>query len=181
LGVAAAAYGLSILWRRRADHPIARWISNPVAAAIAVALVFVAPIAQAGRLRFDINPARTFARSVGAEFDTLLPPGSYLAVADRLDNGIWAFYIRYELGRHAPVRGLSGGTVSDPEALRTVFAQAPDLSHIWVHVPEPAIEAVMGVSLMPKNSHLLARAGDRWRLIKSWPWPGYDDPHIYDK
>lgn len=181
LGVAAAAYGIGILWRRRADHPLAWWISSRAASLVAVALVLAAPIAQAGRLRFDINPARSFARSVGVEVATLLPPDSSLAVIDRLDNGIWAFYIRYELGRRAIVSGLVGGTVADPDALRRAFAEQPTLSYIWVHVPEPAIEAAVGVPLEPKNSHLLARAGDRWQLIKSWPWPGYDDPHLYDK
>jgi hypothetical protein len=55
------------------------------------------------------------------------------------------------------------------------------LTHIWVHVPEAAIEAAVGVLLVPKTSHLLVRAGEAWQLVKSWPWPGYDDPHVYDK
>jgi hypothetical protein len=182
LGVAAAAYGLGMLWRRRADHAVARWIASPAAGAIAVALVLVGPFTQPSRLRFDINPARDYVRGIGAELATLLPPGSRLATIDRLDNGEWAFYIRYEVGRTAVVRGLSGAVAANASAIRDALAEdLPPATHVWVHVPEPAIEAALGVPLAPKTSYLLERAGDTWRLVKSWPWPGYDDPHRYDK
>jgi hypothetical protein len=181
LGVTAAAYGLALLWNRHREHRFARTLASRMAAALAIAIVLAIPVTQAGRLRFDINPARAFVRGLGPELTALVPQRSNVVVIDRGDFGMWALAVRYELGRHAQVRSLSGDIVGDPQALRGALAGQPAGTYLWVHVPEPAIDTALGVSLTPRASHLLAPAGEGWRLVKSWPWPGYDDPHRYDK
>ena len=44
-------------------------------------------------------------------------------------------------------------------------------THIWVHEPTPDVNAALGVQLAAGSSYLLARQGDGWRAVSSWPHP----------
>jgi hypothetical protein len=181
LAVGAAALGLGTLWRRHAGAALVRRLSHPAMAALAIALVAAGPVLAAHRLRFDINPAKTYVRAVGRAVGDLLPQGSRLTVIDRRDNGLWALLVRYEVGRRGTVDELSGAVVGDPNALRAALAQRPRPTYVWVHVPEPSIDDAIGLALAPRSSYLLARTDGAWRVLGSWPWPGYDDPEPLNK
>lgn len=155
-----------------------RTLNNRGLAFLTIAVTIAAPAAQAHRIRFDVNPAKTYVRAVAGEVRTLVPPGAVVAVLDKRDNGFWALLVRYELGRHALVRGIAGEPLSQPDALRPALETSPVPTHAWVHVPEAAIEAVLGTALTPRTSHLLERRVGTWHLVRSWPWPDYDDPHL---
>ena len=182
LAVATAAFGLGQIWKDRLSASLKAYMTSRYVAGLAIGLILLAPLTQLHRIRFDINPAKTYVRQVGSEIKTRLTPGSRLAVIDRQDNGFWALLIRYEVGRAAAVRSLSDSAVSSPEMIRARLQEAPAADFVWVHVPESAIETALGVPLPARQSHFLARneAGD-WRLLQSWPWPAYDDPHRFNE
>lgn len=180
IGVATAAYGLGVAWRNRISLRIKRHLGGTIAATIVTTLVLVAPLAQAQRIRFDINPAKSYVRSVGSELSSILPDGAHLAVVDRNDNGFWALLIRYEVGRRVTVQSISGVAASDPQAIRARLDGSPAIDFVWVHVPEPPIEAALSQSLAGRQSYLLERVTNEWRILRTWPWPEYDDPHRFN-
>ena len=84
--------------------------------------------------------------------------------------------VRYEvMGRPAKMELLTGPPTVAAEKVQEVV-QRSRADYAWVHVPTPAIESALGVALAPRAAHLLARDGDVWREIKSWPYPGYAVP-----
>lgn len=180
LGVSVACYGMGILWQRHSDSAWVRRLASRKASLVMLMLVVVAPIVQAPRIRFDINPAKAFVRSVGKDIAALIPAGSRLAVIDRLDNGFWTLLIRYEVGRQAIVNGLYGPNAADAETIRSAIDGRLDATHAWVHVPEPMVESALQVALPARQSHLMVRRESSWEVQRSWAWPSYDDPHRFN-
>jgi len=181
LAVAAAAYGLAQAWREHAERPALRWLSTRNAALVTVAVILVLPATQLSRIRFDVNPAKSFVRMMARDTAALVPPGSVVATLDIRDNGFWALMMRYELGRlPSQLRLLYGPAYDDSQAVRRALDAAPPVSHLWVHVPDPPLAAALGVPLAPLQSYLLVRGNDAWQILRSWPWPGYDDPHRFN-
>ena len=50
------------------------------------------------------------------------------------------------------------------------------ITHMWVHEVIPGVSAPLGLELAKYQSHLLKWTGTSWRLMKSWPYDGYEDP-----
>ena len=163
-----AVLGLVELWRRRGPA----WNMAP-AGMLAVALVIAVPVALSGKLRFDNRPAKMYVRAVAEEMAGMLGRDTKLTIVDASGDGTYAMMVRYALGGQADA--LSGD-VTLPEPLVREFLAEHPAAPVWVHVPTPAIDAALGVTLAPRASHLLARDGGRWHEIKSWPYPGYAAP-----
>mgnify|MGYP006085888901 FL=1 len=48
---------------------------------------------------------------------------------------------------------------------------------MWVHTQSKEVVEVLGVDLPERNVNLLEKQGAGWRLVKSWPYPGYNNPN----
>jgi hypothetical protein len=109
--------------------------------------------------------------------DKMLGRGARLALLDPSGEGTYAETVRYVI--HGPDRVAApicaGFDADDTGRLRRELAEVR-ASHVWLHVPTPAIEQALGVSLPDTASSLLVRSGDGWRQVKSWPCPGYRRP-----
>jgi hypothetical protein len=167
LGVAFAAHGLALLWRRHQPG----W--GRALGIAAIVLAVATPVALAGKLRFDIRAPKLYVRAVSEEVAGMLGHDERIAVIDASGDGTYAMMMRYVLGPR--VRMLAGDPQM-PEALIRGVLAAPDLDAVWVHLPTPAIDAALGTTLAPHASHLLKRENGRWAEIKSWPYPGYASP-----
>ena len=171
LGVVCTGYGGALLWRRFGGR-----VPGPMIARVLVAAVLVLPIAFAPKLRFDIRAPKIYVRTVGSEIAAMLPPGSRLAVIDPLDVGFYSKMMAYAVQGVAVVVGRT--TVHykrTPEAIQR-FLDTASPTHVWVHTQVPAVGEVLGQVLAPRQSHLLAKNGGEWTLLKSWPYPGYNLP-----
>ena len=171
VAVAFAAYGLALLWREHLTLRFRRDLNW-----IPIVLIVALPVALSGKVRFDDRPQKVYVRGVGAELARVLPATARLAILDPSDNGFYETMIRYELHRGAKiVARISAYSKATPETIaRTLSSRAA--SHVWVHVPSAMIESALGAKLAKGESHLLSRAGGAWKIDKSWPYPGYDDP-----
>lgn len=158
----------------------AAWASRPKSekltrglGVLAAMLVVVGPLAALPHIRFDRQPVKVHVRQVIDDMATYLPPDARLMVLDPRGTGFYANYVEYYLGFGRQVAGSV--SVFSPPDMEAQMAQArPD--HLWVHTQVPAMAGLLGQSLDAKASHLLALQGTQWRLVKSWPFPGYDDP-----
>lgn len=171
LGVVCTGYGGALLWRRFVNR-----VPNPMIARTVVAAVLVLPIVFAPKLRFDIRAPKIYVRAVGGDIAAMLPPGSRLAVIDPLDVGFYSKMMAYALQGVAVVVGRT--TVHykrTPEVIQR-FLDTGSPTHVWVHTQVPAVGQVLGQDLASRHSHLLAKEGSKWTLLKSWPYPGYDKP-----
>lgn len=175
LAVAFGGYGGALLWR----HLVRQRLSDPTIARVgrvAAAAVLVLPIAFAFKLRFDVHPVKDYVKAVAAEMATLMPPGSSLVVVDPLDTGFYTLMVAYrlygvaEMAAHASVYSFNTAET----LARMIENRKP--SHIWVHTQNAAVRPALGLALDERASHLLARAGTGWRLVQSWPYPGYRLP-----
>ena len=176
-GRVAAAY------RERADRLGAREVPQPQAGRsrvidklikpaswAAIALVAIAPLALAKTIRFDDRAPKRYVRAVGAEIDRMLRPSDRIVLIDSTSAGELVVIMHYALHGRPRVIGdvttAAGGTIPIP----------PETTHVWVHVPTPAVEAALDAKLPSGASYLLARMGGRWAIEKSWSYPGYRLP-----
>jgi len=173
LATAFAALGLAVLWRRLLPGP--RSFVRPLGWA-AVALMLALPVAASGKLRFDVRAPKLYVRAVGEELRRTLPADARLAVMDPAGDGFYVMLMRYAT-RGAPKVAVWFAARSDyaPDKVRAALDGAR-ATHVWVHVPTQEVARALGVELTEATSHLLAREGDAWRLVRSWPFPGYRSP-----
>lgn len=172
LGGAALIFGaaaLGALYRRYSTAvSLPRFARTGV---IAVALIM--PVFLAVKIRFDLNPVTRYVRSVGTEIAQLLPAGSTLLVVDPGGNGKRAMLIRYEVPTARVERTEEFASAA---AVQGAIAALGREAFLWVHESKPAIIQALGIDLAPLSSSLVGRSGDGWRIIRSWPYPGYTDP-----
>jgi len=183
LGCTAAAYGLAILWRKfDVGQTIARLSrGRPVLSWLAVALALIIPFATAEALRFDIRPPKDHARMVGKYLAKALPDNSNVAVIDPRGQGMASLLVRYEMAvLPDPPRNLKVSWryrvrgKSPADIAKNV--RENKITHAWVHEVIPGVSAPFGLELAKYQSHLLKWTGTGWRLLKSWPYDGYEDP-----
>ncbi len=173
VGVVFAAYGAGLLWERYGDRLAGRVTVN--LPRLAVVLVVALPVVFAYKLRFDVRAPKIYVRQVGDEIARIVPKDSRIVVLDPLETGFYAKQMRYRLYGVATLIGDSNVfRYTKPEGVRELLELEP--THIWVHTQNPAVGQVLGLSLPLRNSHLVEREGEKWRLVKSWPYPGYDLP-----
>lgn len=171
VAVAFGAYGLALLWRRHLTLRLRRDLNW-----IPVVLIVLMPVALSHKVRFDDRPQKRYVRAVGAELARTLPATARLAILDPSDNGFYETMIRYELHRGAKiVIRVSAYNKTTPDAIARTLSSR-NVSHVWVHVPTTLVEATLTARLPKGASYLLSRADGAWKIDKSWPYPGYDDP-----
>ena len=175
LGVFCAAYGLSILWHEKLAGRFGN--TSKHLAKLTVVVLILLPVAFAPKLRFDIRAPKQFVKQVGAEMASILPKGARVMVLDPLANGFYAKLMRYQLYGVATLsRDIS---LFHPKKLDYVrkYIEESNSTHMWVHTQSKDVVEVLGVPLKERNAHLLEKQGAGWRLIKSWPYPGYNNPN----
>ncbi|MBX9633913.1 MAG: hypothetical protein K2X44_02935, partial [Magnetospirillum sp.] len=167
---AALVFGAATQWRWNAPKA-AHWVLP--------ALVLAVPLATSKYFRFDLHPPKLYVRAVAADMRPLLPEGARLSVVDPADSGFYALLMKYLMhGRTAAVDRLYLDQPPDTPAAITKRLNWFSPSHAWVHIPTDATRQVFGQPLPSGASHLLAREnGGNWALVKSWPYPGYANPH----
>jgi len=167
LGVAFGAVGAAFLWRRfLAD----RWHWERVAWLPVVVLVAL-PFGFAPKLRFDREPPKPHFRAVALRVAELVPPTAGVVVLDPGGSGESGVITKYHLGRQRRLLGyLSAFHKIDASVIRS-FVARPDISHVVVHSVAPAVVAGLGLPLVNGTSYLVARDGDGWRVVATWPYP----------
>jgi hypothetical protein len=139
-------------------------------------LIVALPVAMSGKLRFDVRPTKIYVRAVGAEMARILKPENRLALIDATHDGSYQVMVRYALNRSVNiVLWITAFSGSKPEQVRAGLDEK-SATHAWVHVGTPNLEAALGASLPAGSSYLLRRDGAGWKIIQSWPYPGYANP-----
>lgn len=183
LGCTAAAYGLATQWRKYGVDRIINQFSygRPLLGGLAIALVLIVPATNGKRLRFDIRPQKDHVRMVGQELARSLPEGASVAVIDPEGDGLSSAILRYEL-KSVPGVGLNLRVFmaykvrEKPRAHIDADVRKRRITHAWVHQVVPGVNKSLGLDLEERRSHLLEWTGKGWRLLKSWPYDGYEDP-----
>jgi hypothetical protein len=165
-----ATYAAALLWRR---HVVPRW--RPRIGWVAIALVLVAPVALATKLRFDRDPRYQYARATATAIARMLTPADRLVLIDPEDNGQYLVIMRYALhGSATAAAEITAFAGATPARLRAAMAETR-ASHVWIYRPLPQIESALGVRLAPGSSYLLKRDGGRWTTLQSWRHPKATD------
>ena len=171
--VAFGAFGIALLWRR--------WITNRMRRNlgwIAILLALAGPFASAGKIRFDLRPAKLYVRATAEEIASLLPQDARTVLLDLGGNGDFGVIARYSISRTAGFAGeMTAASQPTEENIRRYIA-ATDPSHIWIHFVTPEARRALGLPLAAGASHLVRKTTDGWSVVKSWPYPGYENPYV---
>lgn len=160
------AYSVALLWRR---HVVPHW--RPRIGWVAIALVLMAPVVFATKLRFDRDPRYQYARTTATAIAELLSPADRLVLIDPEDNGQYLVIMRYALhGSATDAAEITAFAGATPARLRATVDKAR-ASHVWLYRPLPQVESALGVRLAPGSSYLLKRDGGRWTTVRAWPHP----------
>lgn len=165
-------YGLALCWRRwiaqRLRRPIG-WIA--IVAAVAV------PFAIASKIRFDARPQKLYVRDVAENIATDVSQGTRIAILDLTGDGAYGMIMRYVVSLQATVVGemTAGNDPTAPNISKFLEASQPDV--VWIHVPTAAAQEALGVRLPDRASSLLRKRSGGWSIVRSWPYPGYEDPN----
>ncbi len=171
--VAFAAFGAGLLWRR--------WITTRLRRNIgwaAIAVMLAIPFAVAGKIRFDVRPAKTYVRTTSEEIIRIVPASARVSILDLGGNGSFGVIARYVISSHATVVGeLTASSIPNRDVIDR-FLENQNPEYVWIHYPTPAARAAFGNRLPDRNSYLLHRMADGWRIVRSWPYPGYANPYV---
>lgn len=174
LGAACSAFGLAIFWRRNLAERMASQIPKIGFGLIVVLLIL--PLVFAPKLRFDLRAPKQFVKSVGTEMVTLLPKGARVFVMDPRSAGFYTKLMRYQLYGVATLTGdITAFSVKTPSVIGERLVKSKS-THVWVHTQTDVVMEVLGADLPAHNAHLLEKQGTGWKLLKSWPYPGYNQP-----
>jgi hypothetical protein len=169
LGGATAVYGLAILWRRHGATRVSvkmGWLM--------IALALAAPLLLIHKVRFDLHAPKIYVRQVGAELAPMLPAGARVAIVDPLDAGMYAKMMRYEIYRSGKVVSVLKNGLPLKWLRQRLDESRPDFA--WVHTQDAAVRTVFQAELPAGSSYLLKASDQGWRVIRSWPYPGYELP-----
>lgn len=170
LAMATAAYGFATLWRQK------QWKLPPQAGWAVIALMVIIPIAASGKLRFDRHPAKLYVRAVGDELRDLLPKGARLNMLDPVNDGTYMMIVRYAINQHANGSTfIVGAQTAKSSDIAGALVRHRN-SHAWVHESNEAVEGALNLALPAGASHLVRKEDRGWKLVKSWPYPGYARP-----
>jgi hypothetical protein len=174
--VAFGAYGIGLLWRARVVPRMRRnyaWV--------AFLLIVITPFAVSYKIRFDLHAPKIFVRMVSEDIAATIPRGVTFASFDNTGNGEFEVIARYVMTPHVEYVGfLIAASRPTEKKIRTFLTEkGPD--YAWIHVPTKPLEQALNISLAPQKSHLVKRTGTNWTIVKSWPFPGYDNPNTVPK
>lgn len=157
------------------------WNVPDLAAKAGVVLLVLAPLVAAPQLRFDRHPVKDYLRAIAPQVAAQVPPGATLAVADPNDPGFYSFMLQFLLGpdRRMVARVDRYQTWEAPRLAEHLARSGA--GYLWVHQTNPVLDEVVGRPLNPAASHLLEWGEEGWRLLASWPYPGYTDPTTVSK
>lgn len=174
--VAFGAYGVALIWRRWLAHRV-----RPRYAWILILLIIVTPFALAYKIRFDQYAPKIFVRAVADEIVETIPKDKRFIAFDNVGIGDLEVIVRYVVKPHVKsYKFVISSYRPTVESLGELISdQQPD--YAWVHVPTKTLELVTGLMLPPRHSYLIQRDARRWRIVKSWPFPGYADPSTAPK
>ena len=170
------AFGLATLWRERVKLKPRRGY-----AIVIFALIIVTPLALAHKIRFDLYAPKIFVRAVAEEIVETIPKGVRFVSFDPTSVGDFEVIARYVISPHVNYVGymIAASSPTEENLRNFVAAQRPE--YAWIHVPTDPLRTVTGLELLPQHSYLLRLEGPNWKIMKSWPFPGYDDPNTAPK
>ena len=96
-------------------------------------------------------------------------------VIGSLSSGFYAKLMGYQLYEVAKVSHEISSFSSTKVEVIWGHMKNSNSTHVWVHKQSREILDVLGVDLPARNAHLLEKHGKNWYLIKSWPYPGYNN------
>jgi hypothetical protein len=174
--VAFGAYGIALLWQ---DWVAPRMRRNYAWAVFA--LLVITPFAISHKIRFDLHAPKVFVRTVSENIVATIPTGVRFATFDATGGGEFEVIARYVITPHVHYVGfLIAAYQPDEKRIREFLAEKRP-EYVWIHVPTEAIERAMSLKLAPRKSYLIKREITSWIILKSWPFPGYDDPNTVPK
>jgi len=174
LGVICAAFGLGVLWKNRLAMRTDALL--PHLAKVGVVVLVVLPLVFAPKIRFDVRAPKQFVNKVGTEMRSLLPKDSRVYIVDVLSTGSYAKQMRYLL--------FGAATFTKDISVFSKFSSS-DLSrainntrstHVWMHTQNKQTTEFFNLELPERHAHLMQKQGNGWKLLKSWPYPGYEKP-----
>ncbi|CAN0574143.1 unnamed protein product [Laminaria digitata] len=170
--VAFAAYGLTLLWRTRMP-----WKPRRSYAWVAFVLIIITPLALAHKIRFDQYAPKIFVRAVAEEIVEIIPKDVRFASLDVTSVGDFEVIARYVITPHVNYVGFM--ILAYKPTIENVkkFIARTQPEFAWIHVPTKALEAATGLTLPARHSYLVKNEPAGWKIVKSWPFPGYDDPN----
>jgi len=173
---AFGAYGIGLLWRGRVAPRMRRnyaWL--------VFVLIAITPFAISYKIRFDIHAPKTFVRTISEDIVTVIPKGARFASLDVTGNGEFEVIARYVISPHVDYVGSMIAASRPTEAKIRAFIAEHRPAYLWIHVPTKALEDALATTFVPRQSHLVRRNGATWTVVKSWPFPGYEDPNKVPK
>ncbi|MBT3659850.1 MAG: hypothetical protein HOB37_12885 [Rhodospirillaceae bacterium] len=166
--VAFTAYGAATYWRCRLAErwPLSRLSWLPIA------LLIIAPLVFAPKLRFDRAPWTNFYRTVSIDVAELLQPGNGLVVLDPAGSGESAQIMAFNMRPGMNFRGYRAAFDVITVKIVTDLVRQDNISHILIHSHSPHVGTVFGDKIVPGQSYLFKKLGpSSWETLGQWPHP----------
>ena len=142
-----------------------------------IALLLLAPLALSEKIRFDLHPPTVFVRNVSEQVVGSLPQNSRIVVLDVTGNGEFEVIARYVMSAQLSYEGYRTAVDRPTVASLRKFVTDTAPEYMWIHVPTREVEQAFGVKLKLRHAHLVKMDGSQATVVRSWPYPGYDNPN----
>ena len=144
---------------------------------LAILLLLAAPFALAYKIRFDLHPPTVFVRTVTEQVTEIVPKNTRFVVLDVTGNGEFEVIARYVLTPHVSYEGFFIARYHPTVDNLRKFGTDMKPEFMWIHVPTKEVEEAFDVELKPQHAHLVKMDGLKASVIRSWPYPGYENPN----
>lgn len=166
LSVLFGAFGAGWLWRRfLGDGPVDRRL-----AFVPVALVLVAPLIFAPKLRFDLHEDKPQFNGVAFDLAHMLEPEVPLHMLDPQGSGEAAVIARYRMNR-LEIPRVTGFHKRDLAAIQRFLDKVESDGQVLVQSVSEPVEQGLGLDLEPGHVYLTGRDGEGWKILHHWSPP----------
>jgi len=166
-GIAVGVAGAGLLWSRWRVSRSSVWRRRLGYAAVAILLI--APVALAKKIRFDHEGLKPHYQAVALDLREILPKGANYLILDPQGNGEVGVITKYRISRdhgyHGVFSAFRGTDIKKVEEWLT--RTKPD--YVLVHSLLPGLDELLGQPLKDHVSYLMKNEDAGWRQVKAWP------------
>lgn len=137
-------------------------------------LVIAGPLVFAEKLRFDKEPSYLQYRDVGKSVAEIIERDATVWTFDPKGSGESGTILRYEVSDVTHNVGYQAAFHDMSSAALSKLVGSVTSGYFVVHSVTPDVQKVFEAPLNERVSYLIKKSGDRFELIKSWPWPSDD-------
>ena len=136
----------------------------------AIILTLILPIAFAPKLRFDLEPPKPHFTAVAKSLKGSIPDAAQVFIIDPTGTGEAGVITRYHMNKYG-AGWLASFHNTTARSIERFVTKVTYSDFILLHSVTQDVKTALKLEADPRQSHLLKRHGETWKIVRSWDKP----------